>query len=200
MHRIGIGRKLVTMSGNASIRISNPTLTMTNRTLLVAAGLTTAALAAPASAQFQEGDYEIRLDGFAQTDVNVNGTDIRVGGTLGYFFSDQLEGGVRQTLGFNDLGGSNTNGSTALFGNYHFGDPGGELQPFIGASLGYNYGDAVTDTFFAGPEGGVKYFIEDNWFIFGQVEYQFFFEDGDEADEAFDDGSFLFRLGVGVVL
>ena len=156
--------------------------------------------AAPANAQFQEGDYEIRLDGFAQTDVNLDGVDLNIGGTLGYFFSDQLEAGVRQTLSYTDIGADATNGSTAVFGNYHFGDRGGNLQPFIGLSLGYNYGESVSDTFFAGPEGGVKYFIEDNWFLFGQLEYQFFFEDSSDADEAIDDGTFLVRLGLGVVL
>ena len=161
------------------------------------------ALALPvvnASAQFEQKDFELRLDGFSQTDVNFDSTDISASASLGYFFTDQFEAGVRQTVRYTDFFGSNLKGSTAIFINYHFGDVGAELQPYIGASLGYNYGDAVNDTFFAGPEIGLKYFVSEDWFIFGQAEYQLFFEDSDDADDALDDGSFLFRLGLGVVL
>jgi outer membrane protein W len=159
-------------------------------------------LATPASAEFEQQDYTLKLDGLALTDVEFDSADITVTGSLGYFFTDQLEGGIRQTLSYNDIGGSTYNGGTGFFVNYHFGQTGDRLQPFIGASLGYNYGDTTTDTFFAGPEGGVKYFVGDNsdWFVFGQVEYQFFFEDSSGADDAIDDGSFIFRLGLGVIL
>ena len=175
--------------------------TRTIRTSFALAAVGALALAAaPAAAQFEEEDFELRLDGFAQTDVNLDSTNIAVSGSLGYFFTDQFEAGVRQTLSYSDVGASNTNGGTAVFANYHFGDSTSQLQPFIGASIGYNYGDSITDTFFAGPEGGVKYFFDEEWFLFGQVEYQFFFEDAGDADEAFDDGQFLFRLGLGVLL
>ena len=177
---------------------------MTQRLLpsLAAAALAAGGLVAPASAEFQEKDFELRLDGFAQTDVELDGTNLAIAGTLGYFFSDQLEGGIRQTLTYTDIGAEALNGGTALFADYHFGTPGERFQPFLGASLGYNYGDTVDDTFFAGPEIGVKYFLDDNddWFVFGQLEYQFFFEDSSGADDALDDGTFLFRLGVGVLL
>ncbi len=171
------------------------------KSLFAAAGVFALALpVATASAQFEQENFELRLDGFAQTGVNLDSTDISLSGSLGYFFTDQFEAGVRQTARYTDFRGSNLNGSTAVFINYHFGEVGGEWQPFIGGSLGYNYGDSVNETFFAGPEGGVKYFVSEDWFVFGQVEYQFFFEDGDEADDALDDGSFLFRLGLGVIL
>ncbi len=156
--------------------------------------------ATPAAAQFEEEDFELRLDGFAKTDVNVDSTNLAFSGSLGYFFTDQFEAGLRQTFTYSDVGPSNLDGGSAVFVNYHFGDDASEWQPFIGGSIGYNYGDSTADTFFAGPEGGVKYFFDEDWFLFGQVEYQFFFEDGGDADEAFDDGVFLFRLGLGVLL
>ncbi len=173
---------------------------MSTNKKLFAAAIVTAGFAAPASAQFQEQDIELRLSGLAQTDVEFDGTDLSINGSVGYFFADQIEGGFRQGFSYTDINGDATNGSTALFANYHFGEPGAELQPFVGASLGYNYGDAVSDTFFAGPEGGVKYFIAESWFVFGQIEYQFFFDDEDSADDSIDDGTFLFRLGLGVLL
>jgi outer membrane protein W len=168
-----------------------------------AAGAAVAGLsvfASPASAEFEEGAYELRVDGFAQNDVDFSGTNISVGGQLGYFMTDQFEVGLRQDLNYSDLIGTDLNAATAVFVNYHFGDPGAELQPFIGANIGYIYGDSVTDQFVAGPEGGIKYFFGEDWFLFGQIEYQFFFDDSDEAQDNLNDGVFNYRLGLGVTL
>ena len=173
---------------------------MTHRIYAAIASLALAFVATPAMAQFQEEDYELTLSGIAFTDVNLDSTNFSINGSLGYFFSDQFEAGLRQGFSYSDLGSSNSNGNTAIFADYHFGEPGNEFQPFIGASIGYAYGDTTNDSFFAGPEAGVKYFFDEDWFVFGQLDYQFFFEDGDEADEAIDDGSFIFRLGLGVLL
>ena len=73
-------------------------------------------------------------------------------------------------------------------------------QPFIGAQLGYIYGDNTSDTWVAGPEAGVKYFINSTTFVVGAVEYQFFFDDSDDASDNFDDGQFIYSLGLGVIL
>ena len=59
------------------------------------------------------------------------------------------------------------------------------------------YGDAVEDTWVAGPEGGLKLFVNDTTFILGQIAYDFFFEDSDDADDAFDDGRWVYTLGIG---
>jgi|SRR5829696_7823074 len=67
------------------------------------------------------------------------------------------------------------------------------------ASLGYVYGDLVNDRFIAGPEAGLKLYFHENHdvFIFGRIEYQFFFEDSDNADDTFEDGQFVYSIGVG---
>ena len=70
-------------------------------------------------------------------------------------------------------------------------------MPYIGANIGYAYGDQVNDTFLAGPEGGVKYFVNNTTFIFLSVEYQFFFDEGDDIEGAFSDGQFVYGLGIG---
>ena len=169
--------------------------------LATVAALTLGLSTNDAKAEFEEGDYELRVAGFATNDVNFDGFVANVAGSLGYFFSDQFEAGVRQDFTYSDLAGTALNGSTAVFADYHIGDPQAQLQPFIGANFGYAYGDTTNDTFFAGPEGGVKYFFPDNdqWFLLGQVEYQFFFEDGGDADDSLNDGVFVYRLGLGVV-
>ncbi|MEL7239507.1 MAG: hypothetical protein AAGK78_11660, partial [Planctomycetota bacterium] len=167
------------------------------RPLALAAAVASVGLAAntqTASAEFQQQDWEFRLSGFAQNDVEFDGFQANVAGSAGYFFSDQFQAGVRQDFQYQDLAGTALNGATAVFLNYHLGDTGGPVQPFVGGSIGFAYGDTTVDTFFAGPEAGIKYFFPetDQWFIFGQVEYQFFFEDGGDADETFDDGTFEF--------
>ena len=58
----------------------------------------------------------------------------------------------------------------------------GRWWPFVGGSLGYIYGDAVSDTWVAGPEAGVRYFVNETTFILGLVEYEFFFDNADEAE------------------
>lgn len=169
----------------------------------LAAGAAVAGLsvfASPASAEFEEGAYELRVDGFATNDVNFDNSTGSIGAQLGYFMTDQFEVGVRQDISFADFNESVFNGATAVFINYHFGDPGAEFQPFIGANLGYIYGDTVNETFLAGPEGGVKYFFGEDWFLFGQIEYQFLFDDAEEADDSLSDGVFNYRLGIGVTL
>ena len=70
-------------------------------------------------------------------------------------------------------------------------------QPFVGANIGYVYGDGVNDTGEAAPEAGVKYFVNSTTFIYGQIEYQFFFDSSDDVDDAFDDGQFVYSLGIG---
>jgi hypothetical protein len=70
--------------------------------------------------------------------------------------------------------------------------------PYLGATIGYLYGDdSVDEQFIAGPEAGLKSFVNDTTFILAAVEYQFLFDDADDADEAFDDGRFVYTLGIG---
>ena len=64
-------------------------------------------------------------------------------------------------------------------------------QPYIGANIGYQYGDNVNDSWLAGPEAGVKYFVNATTFIDANVAYEFNLEEG------LDDGAFFYGLGIG---
>lgn len=145
---------------------------------------------------FEEGDKEITLSGSASNGSDFDGVFIGANGSLGYFITDNLEIGIRQSVSYTDVGvDASLNGSTRVAGDFHF-----DLeawQPFVGANFGYVYGDAVSDTFEAAPEAGIKFFVNSTTFIFAMVEYQFFFDEADEADNAFEDGQFLWSLGVG---
>lgn len=156
-------------------------------------------LPAMARADFEQGDVELTLGGTAANGPDFDGFSAGVNGSLGYFLTDELELGIRQSLSYTDVvaaGGSALNGSTRAFLDFHFDM--GAWQPFVGANIGYVYGDSVNDTWEAAPEAGVKYFLNSTTFIFAMAEYQFFFEDADDADDAFEDGQFVYSLGVGV--
>jgi hypothetical protein len=145
---------------------------------------------------FEEGDKEITLSGTAANSADFDGVFIGANGSFGYFITDNLELGIRQSLTYTDVGvSSSLNGSTRVALDFHF-----DLeawQPFVGGNFGYVYGDAVNDTFEAAPEAGVKWFVNSTTFVFAMVEYQFFFDSGDSAGSSFNDGQFLWTLGVG---
>lgn len=143
-----------------------------------------------------QGSWELIIGGSGTNDQDFDTGSGNINVELGYYFLEPLEVGVRQQVGM--LGGDddwNFNGSTAVFADYHFDL--GAFRPFIGASIGYLYGENVDETFIAGPEAGLKWYVKDETFIYGRVSYDFFFEDTDDADDAAEDGRFNYVLGVG---
>lgn len=160
-----------------------------------------ALLASPAlvKAEFQAGDWELTLGANGSNSADFDGFNAGGNASIGYFFTPELELALRQSLNYTDLTGGGEgaawNGTTRLALDYHFDM--GQWRPFIGANLGYIYGDTTADTWEAAPEAGVKYFVNSTTFIFGLAEYQFFFDEADEADDAFDDGQFVYTVGIG---
>jgi len=178
----------------ASNRSSGKELFMSNRSI-VCALLAMLVIPALARAQFKQGDWELTLSGSGSTPSDVDAFSFGLQGSLGYFLADQLELGVRQAVAYTDVSGSSWNGSTNLFLDFHFDL--GAFQPFIGANIGYVYGEGVHDTWQAGPEGGLKYFVNATTFIFGMVQYEFFFESGNDLQDEFSNGQFVYSLGIG---
>lgn len=144
----------------------------------------------------QEGAWEMTIAGSGGSDKDVETGSFNADIDLSYYFSELVSAGVRQNVGYIDTAGSNDwNAATSVFSQLHFGDT--PLRPFVGVSVGYLYGDGVNDTFFGGPEAGLRYYVKPETFIFGRASYQFLFESGDEIDDQFDDGRFVYTLGVG---
>jgi hypothetical protein len=146
------------------------------------------ALPALASAQFEAGNYALELSGTGSNDQDFRTGAASVQLNLGYFLSKEIEVGVRQGLIWSD-GGSAWSGQTNAAIDYHFDMD--RWQPYIGANIGYVYGDNVSDDWIAGPELGVKYFVNATTFIDANVAYEFNLEEG------LDDGGFLYTLGLG---
>jgi len=169
----------------------------------LALGVASLLPARSASAQqyLEAGTWELTLTGSGASNQDADAGNAALQGSLGYFLIDQLEVLVRQSVGYVDndnlTGGSTSlTASTAVALDYHFDLD--RWQPFIGASFGYNYGDSdVDETLFAGPEGGVKYFVKDDTFIYGLVQYQWFFDDAEDIEDNAEDGSFVYAVGIG---
>jgi len=143
--------------------------------------------------------YEITLGGNAANGNEFDGFTAGVNGSIGYYFSDNLEVALRQGVNYTDVGvGSALSASTRVALDLHFpmGDK-NQIVPFVGLNIGFVYGDGVQDTWEAAPEGGVKFYVSPQTFVFVQAEYQFFFNEGDDASDSFQDGQFVYTMGIG---
>ena len=165
--------------------------------VLLAIVLTFAHAPSSALAQDERGPWEFTLAGTGFSDKDFDTTQLGLDLGLGIFLGP-IEVGGRQTINWTDTEADEAfSGSTRGFADLQFDL--GPVSPFIGVMLGYVYGDFVKEQFIAGPEAGIKFHVGDDrdTFIFARVEYQFFFEDEDDAESAFDDGQFVYTIGVG---
>jgi hypothetical protein len=161
---------------------------------LAAAFVTTPALAQEGVGP-SAGDWEIQLGGSGSNDNDFSTSQFNADVTLGYYFDRNWEGVLRQTVDYSDSSGSALAGSTRAGIAYNF-DGFGEVRPFLGADLGYVYGDNVADEWVAAGTAGAKWYVKPETFIFGRADYEWFFDEGD-ADDNFDDGRFIYTVGIG---
>lgn len=150
----------------------------------------------PSAMAYQEGDYELTLGGSGSSDESFDGTVFNIEAGLGYFINQNVEAVWRQGISYADVpGGNDWNGSTRLAVDYNFDMK--PFHPYIGINFGYLYGDTVKEQFIAGPEAGVKYFVNTTTFIMGGLEYQVLSRDANDLNDNFDDGRFVYLLSLG---
>lgn len=141
---------------------------------------------ASADTKFNTGDYALTLSGSGTADKNFDDGNINAQANLSYFLSPAWEVNLRQGIGYND----NFVGSTTFGFDFNF-NLESNFVPYVGANLGFVYGGEVDDTFVAGPEAGVRYFVNDTTFIQANIQYEF------DIDDGFDEGAFGYGLGIG---
>lgn len=141
------------------------------------------------------GDWELTLGGIGSNDKRFDVGGFGIGASVGYFLDEHSEVSVRQSLNYSDFGDSNFNGSTRVAYDYHFDL--GRLQPLVGVNAGGFYGDNIDETLAAGLEGGLKYYAREKTFVFALVEYQWLFDDANDVEDTFEDGQFLYTVGIG---
>lgn len=153
-----------------------------------------AAVQAASDHAFNKGDWELTLSGSGSNDKDFDAGGFNAQANLGYYVIDSLSLSIRQGVGYVNTGSDDQfTGATRVAADYHFDLD--RWQPFVGGSIGYQYGsDDFDETWIAGLEAGVKYFVNDTTFIFAQVGYDWLL-DSDDSD--FDDGQFVYGLGIG---
>ncbi len=144
-----------------------------------------------------EGTQEITLSGAGSSDKEFDSKLFGLEGSYGQYISPRSLVGVRQTASVSDSsdGDSSWNGATRAFYDYHFTET--RTRPFVGANLGYVYGESTEESFLAGLELGVKHYVLASTFMQLQIEYQYLFEDSNDIENRFDDGSFVYSVGMG---
>ena len=145
-----------------------------------------------------QDDWVVALGGTGTNDQDFSNGGFNVAAEVGKFLDERQQVSLRQTVAYADFGSSAWNGVTRIAYDYHFLDE--NWRPFIGANFGWVYGDTVDETLAAAPELGFKWFFMDRVFLQALAEYQFFFEDADDADDAFSDGQWIYTLAFGVLL
>jgi len=148
-------------------------------------------LSSSAQAQFKQRDWDFTISGSGANDKDFETFNVAATAGIGWFWTDQFEIGFRPSVQIGD-GGSQYTWGAFVFGDWHF-DLGNGWVPFVGANIGYNFGGGdFEDAFSAGPEAGIKYFLNATTYVYGNVAYEFNLNDG------FDSGGFIYGLGIGL--
>ena len=151
------------------------------------------------NAQPAAQDWEVTLGGGGQFQSDFKGSPRSgPGGAfgaqlgLGYYINDNIDVGVRQALNY--VSNGTWSGATRAFVDYNILMD--RLVPFVGGNIGYQYGNRnIDDTWGFGPEGGIKYYLQEKAFIFGMAEYRMPFQ-----GKSFKEGFWNLTLGLGLNL
>ncbi|MDO8862064.1 hypothetical protein Q6D67_10145 [Haliea sp. E1-2-M8] len=149
----------------------------------------------------REGERELSISGTGNSDRNLDSGSFGVTGDLGWYLTDQVVAGIRQSVNYASIEGESIkddfwNGSSRAYVNYHF--LADRARPFVGGSLGGIYGDGINDSSFAGLEAGLKYYVLPKTYFLGRVDYQFLFSSTSDASDAFQDsGIWAYTVGLG---
>lgn len=160
-----------------------------------------ALLPAVSQAQFGRGLRELTLSGSGSSSREFDAGNVSATGELGWYYSPKLELGLRQSFSWSkNPDTSFWDGATRFYSDYHYGS--GQWRPYVGASVGVAYGkkrdgSGIDSTLFAGPEAGLKFYVQPAAFLFIQMEYQFRFKDTSELSSNIDDGAYAYSFGAG---
>lgn len=136
------------------------------------------------------GNYEATLTGSGQSTDDFDNSNFGVTGSLGYYYTKNWVFTVKQSM---HLGDDNdrtlVNGRTIFQAAYQWDY--GRWQPYLGMNVGGIYGADVEDDGLVGPEVGVKYYVNESTFLFGNIAYEL------PVSECCNDGNVPYALGVG---
>jgi len=144
-------------------------------------------------------EFTVAGGGTNDEDFNVGNGQLNVG--VGYYFNESLELVARQSATYSDDEGQGDDvwdfqSRVALDFNF----PIGTIVPYVGGNVGYLYGNtnATNDTLAAGPEAGIKIYLQSAAFLQIGAEYEFFFETHESLSDAFETGQMFYNVGLGL--
>lgn len=144
---------------------------------------------------FQQDKQKFTTFGTRLTDRKFDGTGPAFSLSIDRFLN--LEKVVRQDLSFMNVpNDSDWNDSARVIANYYFGTE--AWVPLVGLSMGYMEDENKIDRLVAGPEIGFKYFMNQRTFLYGLLEYQFLFKDIIDVGDIYDNGQFVYGVGLGL--
>lgn len=136
------------------------------------------------------GDWEATLTGSGRSDDEFDSNNLGVSGSIGYFATKNWLFSLKQSLTTTDIGNSNLISGRSVFQAAYQFDL-GRLQPYIGMNVGAYYGAGIEDDAAIGPELGIKYYVNESTFLYGNMAYEV------PIDDCCKDGFVPYAIGVG---
>jgi len=141
------------------------------------------------------GPFEFTIGGSGSNDKSFNNGGFNLNGSLGWYATPNVELSLRDQFGYNDFGtGHEYTNQVKAAADFNFNFD--RFQPFVGANIGYISGTFVNDGGTAAPEAGLKFYLTNQAFLYGMVEYDFFWNSG--GNTTFNNGQFNYLLGLGL--
>lgn len=138
----------------------------------------------------QAGNWEATLNGTGLSDDDFDDPSFGVAGSIGYYYTKNIIWTFKQGLLETDTGDSTLiNGRSVMQAAYQWDLA--KWQPYVGMNIGGVYGAGIRDEAIAGPEVGVKYFVNESTFMFGNIAYEV------PVDECCNDGVVPYSVGIG---
>jgi hypothetical protein len=149
-----------------------------------------------ASPQPAEHSFEMLIGAAGDSNDRLTSGGFRMAGAVGYYALDSVVLSLRQDVAFSDTGDDTSSASTRFAADLVATT--GRFRPFIGANLGYAYGESINETSTLAPEIGARWYVRDGAFVHFIAEYQFFFTKTEDRTEIFHDGALVYSIAVGV--
>ena len=153
----------------------------------------------PIGATRRAGEREFTLGGGGAANKAFDNSWGGVNFSYGYYTGETSEWVIRQSINYTNpdgRGGPDWIGATRIAYDQHFAGR-GALRPFVGVNFGGVYGDSVRDTFAAGLEGGLKFYVRPQTFVYAMGEDGWYFRRPRSLDNNFRDGAFNWGVGLG---
>ena len=136
------------------------------------------------------GNWESTLTGTGLSDDSFDAPNFGVTGSLGYYYTKNFVLTFKQGLQLNDSGNNTLiSGRSVVQAAYQWDFA--KWQPYLGMNVGGIYGAGIMDDAIFGPELGLKYYVNESTFIFGNMAYEVPF------DECCKDGVVPYSVGIG---